>query len=209
MARMSLEQQPDGRHAVMNEQGQVVGLHNSLKSAQRQLEDYYTPQPEAPGSAGSGAAAAPAAQLPNAAPLQQAQAALMAHQVGAAQVPAPVVAPGQVMSPMAALADHLMSQPGHPAAPYMPQAASAQQAVANHLAGLKAGQDFAAQALASRAAAPAAAPGWGGALQHANNVDLVNRLSGPNGPAATPAAQLQAFTAFHPGARAAGAYGAR
>jgi hypothetical protein len=39
---------PDGRHAVLDAAGNVLGLHNSLQSAQRQMGDYYEPQ----GSAG-------------------------------------------------------------------------------------------------------------------------------------------------------------
>lgn len=47
-AHVQLVRHHDGRHAVLDGQGNILGLHNSLQSAQRQMGDYYEPQ----GSAG-------------------------------------------------------------------------------------------------------------------------------------------------------------
>lgn len=41
MAAVTLTRHPDGRHAVLDAEGNLLGLHNSLASAQRQVQDYY------------------------------------------------------------------------------------------------------------------------------------------------------------------------
>lgn len=38
---MRIERQKDGRHAVMDSSGRVMGLHNSVWSAARQLHQYF------------------------------------------------------------------------------------------------------------------------------------------------------------------------
>src|SRR5579871_4562351 len=38
---------PDGRYHVMDEQGNVLGKHNSVFSAARQIHEYYGPQDSA------------------------------------------------------------------------------------------------------------------------------------------------------------------
>ena len=51
---------PDGRHAVMDQHGKLVGLHNSHLSALRQLTDYFgSPHVGTPPEIGN-AASAPA-----------------------------------------------------------------------------------------------------------------------------------------------------
>lgn len=43
-AHVQLQRHPDGRHAVLDAAGGLLGLHNSLASAQRHMSDYYEPQ---------------------------------------------------------------------------------------------------------------------------------------------------------------------
>jgi hypothetical protein len=38
-----IERQADGRHHVMDAEGQVLGKHNSVFSAARQVHEYHTP----------------------------------------------------------------------------------------------------------------------------------------------------------------------
>lgn len=42
--------QPDGRHAVLDAYGNVLGQHNSLASATRQVQDYFTGAPAQQGA---------------------------------------------------------------------------------------------------------------------------------------------------------------
>lgn len=42
-APATIERMPDGRHAVKNAAGMVVGMHNSPFSAARQVHEYYGP----------------------------------------------------------------------------------------------------------------------------------------------------------------------
>jgi hypothetical protein len=201
MATMSIQQQPDGRHAVLNGNGQAVGLHNSMRSAQRQLEDYYTPpapapaggQPTGPGNQAQGEAAS----TPSTA-LTSAQSAMMAPQMGSAQTPQYTG-----MNPMGQLAEAAMSQTGHPAQAAMQAQAQAQQAQAqahaNQLAGIQAGQQTAAHVLANTLGPNATNPQT---VQNAINAQRVQGLAnGAMQPAGGPpnAAQLQAaYNAFHP-----------
>jgi hypothetical protein len=196
MATMSIQQQPDGRHAVLNENGQAVGIHNSMRSAQRQLEDYYTPPAPAPAAGqttGPGNQAAGVAPSTPSTALTASQTAMMSPTMAAAQTPAPAPAaqpPG--MNPMGQLAESAMSQPGHPAA-------AAMQAQANQLAGIQAGQQTAAHVLANTLGPNATNPQT---VQNAINAQRVQGLASgaiqqPGGP--PNAAQLQAaYNAFHP-----------
>jgi hypothetical protein len=82
-----LQRHPDGRHAVMDQNGNLVGLHNSLQSAQRQLADYYeAPHMGTPQALGQLANQAATSQ-PSAQPLGQ-----LAHQGQVPQQPAPPAA---------------------------------------------------------------------------------------------------------------------
>lgn len=69
-----IQRHPDGRHAVMDQAGRLVGLHNSHQSALRQMGDYYG-APHRPATTEMGGAAAPAeapqAQQQAPAPVQQ------------------------------------------------------------------------------------------------------------------------------------------
>lgn len=38
---VTIQRQPDGRHAVMDAQGNQLGQHNSVFSAARQIHEYY------------------------------------------------------------------------------------------------------------------------------------------------------------------------
>jgi hypothetical protein len=42
-APVTIQRQPDGRHAVMDAGGAVMGMHKSPFSAARQLHDYFGP----------------------------------------------------------------------------------------------------------------------------------------------------------------------
>lgn len=44
-APVRIERQADGRHAVMDATGKMLGLHKSPWSAARQMHDYYGPGP--------------------------------------------------------------------------------------------------------------------------------------------------------------------
>lgn len=45
---VTIERQPDGRHHVMDASGQVLGKHNSVFSAARQVHEYHTPKKAKP-----------------------------------------------------------------------------------------------------------------------------------------------------------------
>lgn len=68
-----IQRHPDGRHAVMDQAGRLVGLHNSHQSALRQMGDYYgAPHRPAPTELGGTTAPAEApAQQQAPAPVQQ------------------------------------------------------------------------------------------------------------------------------------------
>jgi hypothetical protein len=61
-----IQRHPDGRHAVMDQTGRLVGLHNSHQSALRQIGDYYG-APHRPAPAEMEAAPQDQAQEPQAA----------------------------------------------------------------------------------------------------------------------------------------------
>lgn len=64
-----IERQQDGRHAVMDAKGTILGLHNSPWSAARQMHDYFG------GGAGPGAATGPAPVAGDQEPAREAAAA--------------------------------------------------------------------------------------------------------------------------------------
>lgn len=49
-APITIERQKDGRHHVLDAEGQVLGKHNSVFSAARQVHEYHqtTPDPHPP-----------------------------------------------------------------------------------------------------------------------------------------------------------------
>lgn len=189
---VTVTRQPDGRHAVTDASGNVLGLHNSPVSAARQVSSYLgapTAEPMEPGVqhtlAGTPAPGAPGPMVMSPAQQIAAQQAVQGRLMAqGANPPQQAVTPGSGVTPPGSVPSSTATMPSQSGAL---QAALGQAALPPTSAQLAAPQLLA---------------------QHAANVALVSHLAGPNGPAATPAAQLQAYQAFHqPATAAAAAFG--
>lgn len=85
-----IQRHPDGRHAVMDQAGRLVGLHNSHQSALRQMGDYYG-APHRPAPAEMGGETAPAEAPQAAAPAQQQSAPPMQDPTGGMNIGAALI----------------------------------------------------------------------------------------------------------------------
>lgn len=176
---VTITRQADGRHAITDAQGNVLGLHNSPVSAARQASTYFGQPTAEPMEYG---AAHTAAQAPVYTPnsLQAAQ------EKGDNGQQAAQLMQQQLMqkAAVAQVAAHAQNQALLPAR----QANGTPEQIAQ----ANGGPVPSAQAQAAQLA------------QHQANVNLVNRLSAPGQPNHDSTAQLQAaWNAFHPNAMTA------